>query len=264
MMVWTVANQKGGVGKTTTAVSLAGLMADRGYNVLLVDMDPHCSLGYYLGLDVESLEHTGYDVFVHGRAATREQVKQSIHATSIDGIDIMPANMAMATLDRKFGHTEGMGLILRHALNRVKQDYDVVLVDCPPVLGVLMVNALAASERVLVPVQTEFLALKGLERMIMSLELMKSSPSQNINYMIVPTMFDKRTKAANQAMVSLAEQYGNAVWRDVIPVDTRFRDASLEHLPPSMFAGHSRGVVAYRALLDDLIDEQVAARNGTN
>ncbi|GGA78231.1 cobyric acid synthase [Neiella marina] len=263
MMVWTVANQKGGVGKTTTAVSLAGLMADRGYNVLLVDMDPHCSLGYYLGLDVEELDRTAYDVFVHGRAATTEQVRESIHPSGIDGIDIMPANMAMATLDRKFGHTEGMGLILRHALHRVKTDYDVVLVDCPPVLGVLMVNALATSDRVLVPVQTEFLALKGLERMIMSLELMRSSPSQTINYMIVPTMFDKRTKAASQAMASLIEQYGDKVWSDVIPVDTRFRDASLQHLPPSMFSAHSRGVIAYRALLDDLIEQQVAARNGS-
>ena len=123
-----------------------------------------------------------------------------------------------------------------------------------------MVNALAASHRILVPVQTEFLALKGLERMIKSLEIMKESPNQSIDYLIVPTMFDKRTKAASQAMLSLKEQYGQTVWHSVIPVDTRFRDASLENIPPSLFASQARGVIAYRELLDELIDQHVTQK----
>ncbi|MCM2678991.1 ParA family protein [Echinimonas agarilytica] len=258
MMVWTVANQKGGVGKTTTAISLAGLMSERGYKVLLVDMDPHCSLSYYLDIDTESLDCSGYDMFVAAREASAIDIEQCIAPTGVDGIDIMPANMAMATLDRKFGHTEGMGLILKHALSLVAKSYDIAIIDCPPVLGVLMVNALAASDKILVPVQTEYLALKGLERMIMSLDIMKMSPNQSIDYLVVPTMFDKRTKAGGQAMETLNEQYGDRVWRSVIPVDTRFRDASLEHVPPSIFAAQARGVVAYRELLDDLIDLHVA------
>lgn len=260
MITLTVANQKGGVGKTTTAIALAGLMTERGYNVLLVDMEPHCSLSYYLGIDAEALDYSGFDVFLAGRKSTKERVRQSIYPTQIEGLEIMPANMAMATLDRKFGSTEGMGLILNHALNQVAVDYDITIIDCPPVLGVLMVNALAASDRILVPVQTEFLALKGLERMIKSLEIMKSSPNQKIDYLVVPTMFDKRTKAASLAMTTLKEQYGDSVWRSVIPVDTRFRDASLENLPPSMFAAQTRGVAAYRELLDDLIEQYVAQR----
>lgn len=262
MIVWTVANQKGGVGKTTTAIALAGLMTERGYNVLLVDMDPHCSLSYYLGIDAEALEYSAFDVFLAGSKSNKDQIRRSIYPTQVEGLAIMPANMAMATLDRKFGNTEGMGLILQHALQQISDDYDVVLIDCPPVLGVLMVNALAASDRILVPVQTEFLALKGLERMVKSLEIMKGSPNQRVDYLVVPTMYDKRTKAANQAMTTLQEQYGESVWRSVIPVDTRFRDASLENLPPSLFAAQTRGVLAYRELLDDLIEQCVSCRAG--
>lgn len=260
MIIWAVANQKGGVGKTTTAVSLAGLMTERGYNVLLVDMDPHCSLSYYLGMDAEALEFSAFDVFLEGRKNTKELVRRSIYPTQVEGLDIMPANMAMATLDRKFGNTEGMGLILKQALKQVVDDYDIALIDCPPVLGVLMVNALAASDRTLVPVQTEFLALKGLERMIKSLEIMKSSPTRKIDYLVVPTMFDKRTKAASLAMNTLLEQYGDSVWRSVIPIDTRFRDASLQNLPPSLFAAQTRGVLAYKELLDDLIEYHISSQ----
>ncbi len=262
MITWTVANQKGGVGKTTTAIALAGIMAERGYNVLLVDLDPHCSLSYYLDIDAEQLDYSAFDVFLCGRKSKQADVRRSIYPSQIEGMDIMPANIAMATLDRKFGSTEGMGLILHHALRQVSTDYDITLIDCPPVLGVLMVNALAASDRILVPVQTEFLALKGLERMIKSLEIMKSSPNQRIDYLIVPTMFDKRTKAATSAMQSLQQQYASSVWHSVIPVDTRFRDASLEHLPPSLFASQTRGVQAYRQLLDELIDYHVVKRAG--
>ena len=260
MIIWTVANQKGGVGKTTTAISLAGLMIQRGYKVLLVDMDPHCSLSYYLGIDAESLEYSAFDVFIAGKTSTTETVKQSIYPTNLEGLDIMPANMAMATLDRKFGSTEGMGLILQHALKQLSNEYDAILIDCPPVLGVLMVNALAASDRILVPVQTEFLALKGLERMIKSLQIMKSSPNQNVDYLVVPTMFDRRTKASIQAMKALQEHYGDAVWRSVIPIDTRFRDASLANVPPSFYAAKTRGVLAYKDLLNDLLDYHSSAR----
>ncbi|GAA5213967.1 ParA family protein [Corallincola platygyrae] len=252
MKTWTIANQKGGVGKTTTAITLAGILSERGHNVLLIDTDPHASLTYYLGVDAESLDITTYDLFLAGRAVKRDMVEQARLHTPFEGIDLLPATMALATLDRKFGQQEGMGLVLRRALSLVKDQYDYALIDCPPVLGVLMVNALAACDRILIPVQTEFLALKGLERMVRTMEIMQRSCDNTFRSTIVPTMYDKRTRASLQALEHLKHKYPDAVWNGAIPTDTKFRDSSLHHRPPSIHTPHSRGVVAYKTLLSYL------------
>ncbi|MCH1931914.1 ParA family protein [Shewanella sp. A25] len=253
MKVWTVANQKGGVGKTTTVASLAGALVKRGQRVLILDTDPHASLGYYLGIDSEEVPGSLYDVFLAHRELTKSLVQSHIVPTLVDGLDLLPATMALATLDRSLGHQEGMGLVLRNLLNLVTDEYDVAIVDCPPVLGVLMVNALAASQHIVIPVQTEFLAIKGLERMVKTLEIMGRSKKTRYSYCIVPTMYDKRTKASPAALQVLVEHYAENLWRDVIPVDTKFRDASLAHLPVSHFANGCRGLKAYERLLDYLL-----------
>ncbi len=253
MKVWTIANQKGGVGKTTSVASLAGALAKRGRRVLMIDTDPHASLGYYLGIDSEEVPGSLFDVFVAHKSLTTDLVKSHIVPTLVDGLDLLPATMALATLDRALGHQEGMGLVLRNLLALVADEYDVAIVDCPPVLGVLMVNALAASQHIVIPVQTEFLAIKGLERMVKTMEIMGRSKKTRYSYTVVPTMYDKRTKASPAALQVLSEQYGDSLWRDVIPVDTKFRDASLAHLPASHYASGSRGVKAYERLLDFLL-----------
>ena len=253
MKVWTIANQKGGVGKTTTVASLAGSLAKRGYRVLMIDTDPHASLGYYLGIDSEEVPGSLYDVFVAHKQLSRELVRQHIVPTLVEGLDLLPATMALATLDRALGHQEGMGLVLRNLLALVRDDYDVALIDCPPVLGVLMVNALAASQHIVIPVQTEFLAIKGLDRMIKTMELMGRSKHTRYSFSVVPTMYDRRTKASTAALQHLGDQYGHTLWPDVIPVDTKFRDASLAHLPASHYASGARGVKAYERLLDFLL-----------
>ena len=253
MKVWTIANQKGGVGKTTTVASLAGSLAKRGKRVLMIDTDPHASLGYYLGIDSEEVPGSLYDVFVAHKQLTRELVRQHILPTLVEGLDLLPATMALATLDRALGHQEGMGLVLRNLLALVADDYDVALIDCPPVLGVLMVNALAASQHIVIPVQTEFLAIKGLDRMIKTMELMGRSKRTRYSYSVVPTMYDRRTKASSAALLHLGDLHGDSLWADVIPVDTKFRDASLAHLPASHYSPASRGVKAYERLLDFLL-----------
>ncbi|MGJ8691910.1 MAG: ParA family protein [Thalassotalea sp.] len=254
MVVWTIANQKGGVGKTTTTISLGGLLAEQGYRVLLVDTDPHASLSYYFGIESEDLELSVYDLFV--QVSTKEQILQSLCPTQYKNIDILPATMGLATLDRSLGSKGGMGLVLKKAISKLAGEYDFVLMDCPPVLGVLMVNALAASDRIIVPVQTEFLALKGLDRMMKTMEMMQSEQEKRFAYTIVPTMFDKRTKASLLAYHKMKESYGDTVWPGVIPVDTNFRNSSNAQQVPSDYAPNSRGVYAYKALLTHLIEKQ--------
>ncbi|HBC3869242.1 ParA family protein [Vibrio parahaemolyticus] len=248
MIVWSVANQKGGVGKTTSTVTLAGLLSQKGHRVLMVDTDPHASLTTYLGYDSDTVSSSLFDLF-QLKTFTRDTVKPSILETELEGMDIIPAHMSLATLDRVMGNRSGMGLILKRALQAVSQDYDYVLIDCPPILGVMMVNALAASDRILIPVQTEFLAMKGLERMIRTLTIMQKSRPDGFKVTIVPTMYDKRTRASLQTLTQLKKDYPNQVWTSAVPIDTKFRDASLKHLPASHFASGSRGVFAYKQLL---------------
>ncbi|EMI4512559.1 ParA family protein [Vibrio parahaemolyticus] len=248
MIVWSVANQKGGVGKTTSTVTLAGLLSQKGHRVLMVDTDPHASLTTYLGYDSDTVSSSLFDLF-QLKTFTRDTVKPLILETELEGMDIIPAHMSLATLDRVMGNRSGMGLILKRALQAVSQDYDYVLIDCPPILGVMMVNALAASDRILIPVQTEFLAMKGLERMIRTLTIMQKSRPDGFKVTIVPTMYDKRTRASLQTLTQLKKDYPNQVWTSAVPIDTKFRDASLKHLPASQFASGSRGVFAYKQLL---------------
>jgi chromosome partitioning protein len=254
LVVWTVANQKGGVGKTTTTISLGGLLADQGYRVLLVDTDPHASLSYYFGIESEDLELSVYDLFV--QVSTKEQIMQSLCPTHYENIDILPATMGLATLDRSLGNKGGMGLVLKKAMKKLSDEYDYILIDCPPILGVLMVNALAASERIIVPVQTEFLALKGLDRMMKTLDIMQTEQDQPFKYTIVPTMFDKRTKASLLTYRKLQELYGESVWAGVVPIDTNFRNASSSQQVPSDYAPTTRGVSAYKKLLNSLLELQ--------
>lgn len=248
MIVWSVANQKGGVGKTTSTVTLAGLLSQKGHRVLMVDTDPHASLTTYLGYDPDAVTSSLFDLF-QLKTFSRETVKPLILETELEGMDIIPAHMSLATLDRVMGNRSGLGLILKRALQTVSQDYDYVLIDCPPILGVMMVNALAASDRILIPVQTEFLAMKGLERMMRTLTIMQKSRPGGFKVTIVPTMYDKRTKASLQTLMQLKKDYPNQVWTSAVPIDTKFRDASLKHLPASHFASGSRGVFAYKQLL---------------
>lgn len=261
VVIWTIANQKGGVAKTTTTVTLGGLLAERGYKVLLIDTDPHASLTYYFGIDAEELEVSVYDIFIRGKNITPEEILQSLCPSGVANLDILPASMALATLDRSEGNKGGMGLILKKALHKIKDEYDYVLLDCPPVMGVLMVNAIAAADRILIPVQTEFLALKGLERMIATMALMRPANQKEHNFTIIPTMYDKRTRASLEAYKELKAKYQDRVWSAVIPVDTQFRNASLAQTPPNVFAPASRGVFAYNTLLTYLLQPGTEQRH---
>ncbi|RUO30258.1 ParA family protein [Aliidiomarina soli] len=259
MIVWAIANQKGGVGKTTTTVSLGGMLAEKGKRVLLIDTDPHASLTYYFDIDGEDGSATLYDLFMHGKEVDKEQVTKVIQSTRFENLSVMPASMALATLDRKLGPQSGMGLLLRRVRKLLEDDFDFILIDVPPVLGVLMINALAAANRVIVPVQTEFLALKGLDRMMGTLDMVQDSKGLTHDITIVPTMYDRRTKASLEAYQELRRKHGKLVWNGMIPIDTKFRDASTAQTPISMYAKGSRGAFAYKGLLQVLLSQEVSA-----
>ncbi len=253
MKIWAVANQKGGVGKTTTAVSLAGHLVSQDKRVLLVDMDPQGSMTSYFGFDPDDMPKSIYSLFQLSDFSAAE-VTPVLVQTGIDNLMLMPASTALATLDRQLGSQQGKGLVLKKALQALDGQFDYVLIDCLPMLGILMVNALAACERLLLPVQTEFLALKGLERMMNTLEMVTRSRKTPLESTIVPTMFDRRTRASTESLRALREKYGDKVWSSVIPVDTQFREASRQGKPISIMNKSSRGAKAYAALLHSLLN----------
>lgn len=187
-------------------------------------------------------------MFQERKTLTRDSVRRLIIATDFPNVHLLPSTTALATLERQAIGQDGMGLVLSRALAHIADDYDYVLIDTPPLLGVLMVNALAACQYLVIPVQTEFLALKGLERMVGTLKMMSRSRKKALAYTIVPVMFDRRTQASVSSLRSIRNTYPEQAWPGHIPIDTRFRDASKAGVPPHLFDPGSRGAEAYLSL----------------
>jgi chromosome partitioning protein len=248
MQVWAVANQKGGVGKTTSVVTLAGLLAQQGHKVLVVDLDPHGSLTSYFGLDPDTIQRSVYDLFIN----PQQEIDKLLVATNFPNLTLLPANSCMAALERQAGQLGGMGLVIQQALVQVNSMFDYVLIDSPPVLGVAMINALAACELLLMPVQTEFLAIKGLMRMSSSLDLVLKARHQQLQALVLPTMYDRRTKSSIQSLRIIRAEFGERVSHALIPIDTQFRNASSAGKVPSQYNHLARGVQAYDLLLAQL------------
>ncbi|MGI3131131.1 MULTISPECIES: ParA family protein [Halopseudomonas] len=258
MRVWAVANQKGGVGKTTSAVALAGLLADQGQQVLVVDLDPHGSMTSYFGHDPDQLTSSVFNLFQHNGQVPDGLAAALLKDTSHPNIRLMPSSTSLATLERQSAAQGGYGLVISRALAQLWNDYQFVIIDSPPLLGVSMINALAACEQLIIPVQTEFLALKGLERMVHTLNMVNRSRKQALPFTIVPTLFDRRTQASLNTLRLLRRDYAEHLWQAYIPIDTKLRDASLAGVVPSQLDGNARGVLAYRALLRYLLAQSLS------
>ena len=257
MKTWASINQKGGVGKTTTVVTLAGHLANTGRRLLLVDLDPHGSLTSYLGYNPDELDTGIYSLFAKPTDNPAE-VARLLLPTPIKNTYLFAASTALATLDRQIGSSQGAGkgLVVARAIECVKDKFAWGLIDCPPVLGILMINALAACDQLLIPAQTDYLSLAGLERMMHTLDMVEKSLHKKTPYMIVPTMYDQRTKASQESLQKMRERYRFNVWGSVIPIDTKFRDASKSGKPLSTMLPYSRGSLAYKKLLNFLLGMQ--------
>ena len=246
MRVWTIANQKGGVGKTTTSLALATELAARGSRVLMVDLDPHASLTRAFGVAADPPPRGVLDLFEDGNQGMQGLVRSS----DLENLSYVAAQTGLATLERCSASQPGLGLALSTALSRISGDYDYALLDCPPTLGLLMVNALAAADHLVIPTQTEPLAMHGLDGMCRTADMIERSRRRPLLVSILPTMYDRRTRIGSETLARMQAQHGARAWSDAIPNDTRMCGIAELTRPGASRAQGGRALAAYRRALD--------------
>lgn len=248
-----IANQKGGVGKTTTTVTLAAALTRLGKRVLVVDMDPHACASVHLRYYPEELRYSVNDIFAQN-VTDWPQVWQNIrqHHASQE-FDVVPATIRIAELEIDLRNRKGKGAILQHALEYVRADYDYIILDCPPHVGILLVNALVASDLLVVPIQTDFLALHGLKLLFDTIKILNKVLPSPICYRVLPTLYDKRARACARVLELLELKMHGSMFQTVIGMDTRFRDASAQGKVIYEIAPDSRGAREYEELAKEIV-----------
>jgi chromosome partitioning protein len=248
--VLVVANQKGGVGKTTTAVSLAAAIAESSWRVLLIDLDPQGNATSGLGLSVPSGAPTVYDVLI-GRSPAEDAVRR----TAVQFLDLLPATIDLAGAEIELVSLFNRELRLRRALGPVRDRYDVVLIDCPPSLGLLTVNGLSAADGVLVPIQCEYYALEGLGALRRNADLIRAELNPELEMLgFVLTMLDGRTRLSQQVVEEVGRHFGDRVFATRIPRTVRLAEAPGFGQPITLFDPTSRGALAYRRLAGEVLE----------
>jgi chromosome partitioning protein len=243
-----IANQKGGVGKTTTAVNLGAGLAELGFRVLIVDLDPQGNATTGLGISHRNVEGSIYDVIMNDTP-----VEDCVEPTSVRNLFVVPATIDLAGAEIELVPAFSRELKLRRALQSVRDDYDFVMIDCPPSLGLLTVNGLAAADDVIVPIQCEYYALEGLGQLLRNVSLVKSNLNQGLDVRgIVLTMYDARTKLAEQVEQEVRNHFGAKVYRTVVPRTVRISEAPSFGQPVTVFDASSRGATAYRELAKEV------------
>lgn len=240
--IMAVANQKGGVGKTTTTVNLGAALAEMGLRTLLIDLDPQGNASTGLGIENRGLELSMYHVLMH-----EESLDNVVEPTDVKGLFVAPASLDLAGAEIELVPAFSREQRLKRAIDAVIDDYDYVLIDCPPSLGLLTVNGLSAATEVLVPIQCEYYALEGLGQLLRNVDLVKRNLNPTLDLStILCVMYDARTKLAGQVVSEVREHFGEKVLRSVIPRSVRLSEAPSFGQPITTFDPRSRGAIAYR------------------
>jgi chromosome partitioning protein len=243
-----IANQKGGVGKTTTAVNLGAALAESGLRVLVVDLDPQGNASTGLGINPRDVGASIYDVLMQDTPAL-----DAVEPTSLKNLFVIPATLDLAGAEIELVPAFSRELKLKRALDSVRSEYDVVLIDCPPSLGLLTVNGLAAADDVIVPIQCEYYALEGLGQLLRNVALVRSSLNASLDVRgIILTMYDARTRLAEQVETEVREHFGAKVYKTVVPRTVRLAEAPSFGQPVIVFDSTSRGATAYRNLAKEV------------
>ena len=243
-----IANQKGGVGKTTTAVNLGAALAELGYRVLVVDLDPQGNATTGLGINARNLDASVYDVLLHD-----VPVVDCIEPSSLRNLFVVPATIDLAGAEIELVPVFSRELRLKRALEQLGDDFDFTLIDCPPSLGLLTVNGLAAAGEVVVPIQCEYYALEGLGQLLRNVNLVQSNLNPGLEVStIILTMYDARTRLAEQVVREVRKHFGERVCRSVVPRTVRLSEAPSFGQPIIVFDSSSRGAIAYRELAKEV------------
>ena len=244
-------NQKGGVGKTTTNINLAACLALKGKKVLILDIDPQGNTTSGIGVSKKTLEKTVYNILVDDEFDPRE----AIINTSVENLDLIPASVDLAGAEVELVQIDGREKALKNGLDKIRDNYDYIFIDCPPSLGLLTINSLAAVDSVLIPIQCEFYALEGVSQLVSTIELVKKSlnPSLKVQGVIL-SMFDGRTNLCAQVVQEVKKYFGGKVYSTVIPRNVRLAEAPSFGLPITEYDPKSRGAEAYTEFAEEFLE----------
>lgn len=248
-IVYAVVNQKGGVGKTTTAVNMAAYMAMAGAKVLLVDLDPQGNATSGLGIDRNGLKLSIYDVLIDGKS-----VAEAVVQTKMENLAVLPATLDLASADMELMSKISRESFLKQALEPARTDYDIIMIDGPPSLGLLTLNALVAADGVILPIQTEFYALEGISQLLKTIEVVKRqlNPSLYVAKVIL-TMYDSRMRLAQQVEADVKEFFRDKVSPTIIPRNVRLSEAPSHGVPVALYDPRSRGALAYQKIAQEVL-----------
>lgn len=245
-----ISNQKGGVGKTTTAINLSACLAEKGKKVLVIDMDPQGNATSGLGVDKTSVEHTSYEVLL-GQTTIWEATVSSI----CEGLRVIPSERGLAGAEIELIGTENREYVLKNQVDKVKDNYDFIIIDCPPSLNILTVNAMTTADTVLVPIQCEYYALEGLSELLYTIDLVKERLNEKLEIEgVVFTMYDSRTCLSLQVVENVKENLKQKIYKTIIPRNIRLAEAPSHGKPINMYDGKSAGEEGYRSLANEVIE----------
>ncbi len=254
-----VANQKGGVGKTTTTINLGASIAEQGQRVLIVDLDPQANATTGLGIASRDLSASVYEVVLQ-----RATVAEVVCTTEVPNLEVVPSSLSLAGAEIELVTAFSREHRLEKALAEVADDYDIILIDCPPALGLLTVNALVVAEEVLVPIQCEYYALEGLGQLVGNVDLVKANLNPGLEISTIAlVMYDARTKLSEQVADEVRSYFGDRVCRQVIPRSVRLSEAPSFGQPITVYDPTCRGAVAYRELAREVLERGGAAPETT-